>query len=284
MELNNRNITSHVSMGKRQPRLISGENNTREVEIKPSEELANALAAKRQRDIYKDTPVRYLGFTNELGAAVSHVCAGSKGIIGKIPGLSWIPAIGYIVFDVADKFKKGEDGTGKKPSFRTGGSELCAQLLQSVALPTLVIKGTQTVVKKACDKIAKNPALKSDGKWGKIITTGVSLAVLFATIKPVDKVAETIINKVVNPILGLGHKNDTVNIVNEVEKPADIDSANDRVEISNKENSALDKIAEAAESVPDDKVLIIVEAEKSDETEAAAAEESDNALEEIIEE
>ena len=67
MELNNRNITSHVSMGKRQPRLISGENNTREAEIKPSEELANALAAKRQRDIYKDTPVRYLGFTNELG-------------------------------------------------------------------------------------------------------------------------------------------------------------------------------------------------------------------------
>ncbi len=266
MELNNRNITSHVSMGKRQPRLISGENNIREAEIKPSEELVNALAAKRQRDIYKDTPVRYLGFTNELGAAVSHVCAGSKGIIGKIPGLSWIPAIGYIVFDVADKFKKGEDGTGKKPSFRTGGSELCAQLLQSVALPTLVIKGTQTVVKKACDKIAKNPALKSDGKWGKIITTGVSLAVLFATIKPVDKVAETIINKVVNPILGLGHKNDTVNIVNEVEKPADIDSANDRVEISNKENSALDKIAEATESVPDDKVLIIVEAEKSDET------------------
>ena len=48
-----------------------------------------------------------------LGAAVSHVCTGSKGIIGKIPGLSWIPAIGYIVFDVADKFKKGEDGTGK---------------------------------------------------------------------------------------------------------------------------------------------------------------------------
>ncbi len=46
----------------------------------------------------------------------------------------------------------------------------------------------------------------------------------------------------------------------------------------------MDKIAEATESVPDDKVLIIVEAEKSDETEAAAAEESDNALEEIIEE
>ncbi len=49
MELNNRNITSHVSMGKRQPRLISGENNIREAEIKPSEELVNALAAKRQK-------------------------------------------------------------------------------------------------------------------------------------------------------------------------------------------------------------------------------------------
>ncbi len=154
------------------------------------------------KDIFKDTPVRYLGFTNELGAAVSHICQGAKGLISKIPVLSWIPAIGYISLDVVDKYQKGENNTGKK-KVRAGTSELCTQILQSVALPTFVIKGAQTMGKKLCDTLAKNPAFKSSGKWGKIITTGASLVALFATIKPIDKLTETVTDKVINPILGL---------------------------------------------------------------------------------
>ncbi len=202
----------------------SGKNKTDKlIENIPSDEKELYLKiSQRQKDIYKDTPVRYLGFTNEVGAAASHIFTGSKGLMGKIPALSWIPAIGYITFDVADKYKKGEDGTGAKPSLKAGGRELCSQLLQSVTLPTLVIKATQTVAKKVCDKFAKNPALKSEGKWGKIITTGVSFAMLFATIKPIDKLSEQIIEKVINPVLGLGNKNTAVvDITAKVEKVPD---------------------------------------------------------------
>ncbi len=183
----------------------------------------NTSASKK--DVFKDTPVRYLGFTNELGAAVSNVCQGTKGLIGKIPAISWVPAIGYIVLDVADKYKKGENGTGKK-KVRAGASELCTQMLQSVALPTFVIKGVQTIGKKACDKFAKNPAFKNGGKWGKIITTGASLAALFATIKPIDKLTEKIMNKIINPILGLEKQNkDECILINKAVKADETDCA-----------------------------------------------------------
>ena len=82
------------------------------------------------------------------------MCAGSKGIIGKIPGLSWIPAIGYIVFDVADKFKKGEDGTGKTKFQNRWKRALCAAFAECCTSHPCD-KRHPNCCKKACDKIAK---------------------------------------------------------------------------------------------------------------------------------
>lgn len=220
MKLNNNNIVERYQQYLNSPE-------AKKVPIKNTLSMQGKLRYDTftpKKDVFKDTPARYLGFTNELGAAFSHLCQGAKGLLGKIPVLSWIPAIGYISLDVADKYQKGENGTGKK-KIRSGASELCTQMLQSVALPTVVIKGVQTTGKKLCDNIAKNPAFKSSGKWGKVITTGASLAALFATIKPIDKLTENVMDKIINPILGLNKNKENENIL--ADESAEVNSLDD---------------------------------------------------------
>ncbi len=171
----------------------------------------------KQKDIYKDTPVRYLGFTNELGTAVKDVCGKSTGFVRHIPSLSYVPAVGYIACDVFDKYKKGEDGTGRKPSVKIGARELITQTLTSVLAPTGVILATQNLTKKAAGKfMPKMPKniidafTKNNNKLAKISMVAISIAVLCAATKPIDKLAEKVVDKIINPLFGIKHKEQTV--------------------------------------------------------------------------
>lgn len=189
---------------------------SRKQDIPHSKEF-NKKNVKIKKDIYKDTPVRYLGFTNELGTAVKEICTGANGIVKHLPALSYIPALGYIACDVADKYKKGEDGTGKKPSIRTGARELISQVTTSVLAPTGVVvatqKATKAVAKKAAPKLPEKLVTaftKNGGRAGKIATVGVSLVALTVASKPIDKVTEKVFEKTVDPLLGI-HKNNCKN-------------------------------------------------------------------------
>lgn len=210
----------------------------------------------KQKDIYKDTPVRYLGFTNELGTAVKEVCGKSKGFVRHIPSLSYVPAVGYIACDVFDKYKKGEDGTGKKPSIKIGARELITQTLTSVLAPTGVILAAQNLTKKAAGKISpKMPKniidafAKNNNKLAKISTVAVSLVVLCAATKPIDKLAEKVIDKIINPVFGIKHKEQTAVIVLE-KATLDDASQNEFIETDAKplDEAELQKVADALET------------------------------------
>ena len=97
------------------------------------------------KDIYSETPVRLLGFTNEVGAAIAP-------IIGPVSELiSYVPALSYIAMDTFDKYKKGEDNTGEKPSVKKGIEQLSFQVFASVILPTAAVKTAQLVANKLLD-------------------------------------------------------------------------------------------------------------------------------------
>ncbi len=195
------------------------------IKLNNTPHTAASCRAQNNKDKFKDTPVRYLGFTNELGAAFSEVCTGASGIARHIPALSYIPAIGYISCDVFDKYKKGEDGTGEKPSVKMGARELVSQVLGSVLLPTALImgvqKGVKAIAKKVAPKLPENIVgtfTKNNGRLGKIGTVIVSLAALLMATKPIDKLVDKGIEKVFDPAFGVKHTAGTLETANAAEK------------------------------------------------------------------
>ncbi|MCM1265897.1 MAG: hypothetical protein NC200_06830 [Candidatus Gastranaerophilales bacterium] len=106
-------------------------------EQKPVEENKESKKEKR-KDIYLDSPIRALGYTNELGEAI-------RPISPLLANLSWLPAIAYIGADVADKYKQDEYGN-EDPSGKRASKQLATQLLASVLLPTAAVKTGQSIV------------------------------------------------------------------------------------------------------------------------------------------
>ncbi len=103
----------------------------------------------KKKDIYTDSPVRYLGFANEVGAAISP----AAGAILEMA--TYGPALGYIAMDVIDKHKRGDNDDYKKCSDKRATKQLVFQLLASVLLPTCIVKTAQTVTDKAINKFRK---------------------------------------------------------------------------------------------------------------------------------
>ncbi len=93
---------------------------------------------ERRRDIYAEFPIRALGYTNELGEAI-------RPISPLLANLSWLPAIGYISADIADKYNQDEYGN-QDPSKGRASKQFITQLLASVFLPTAAVKVGQSVV------------------------------------------------------------------------------------------------------------------------------------------
>jgi hypothetical protein len=101
--------------------------------------------AKKGKDIYIDTPVRLLGFTNEIGAAISPVI----GPVGEL--ISYAPALTYIFMDTRDKYKRGDDNSYEKPSAKNGTKQFVFQSFASVILPTGIVKTSQAFAEKTID-------------------------------------------------------------------------------------------------------------------------------------
>ena len=105
----------------------------------PSEEVIEEIKEPvRRNDPYSKMPIRLLGYTNELGEAV-------RPISPLLANLSWLPAIGYISADIADKYKQDEY-SNQKTSKGRASKQLVTQLLGSVFLPTIAVKIGQSIV------------------------------------------------------------------------------------------------------------------------------------------
>lgn len=103
---------------------------------------------KSDKDVYSDTPIRLLGFTNEVGAAISPII----GPVGEL--ISYAPALGYIFMDTKDKYQKGDEDSYKKPSEKRAAKQLIFQMLASVILPTAAVKASQAFFNQALDSKA----------------------------------------------------------------------------------------------------------------------------------
>ncbi len=95
----------------------------------------NEKPKEKRRDIYAEMPLRALGYSNELGEAI-------RPLSPMLANLSWLPAIGYISADIADKYRQDEFSV-KDPSKSRASKQLVTQLLASVFLPTVAVKAGQ---------------------------------------------------------------------------------------------------------------------------------------------
>ncbi|XP_055703491.1 mitochondrial fission process protein 1 [Phlebotomus papatasi] len=104
------------------------------------------------KDLYRDTPVRYLGYSNEVGEAF-------RPLIKKIfVHLSYGLAVSYVCADVYDKTVKvyKRPSGGSKAAAITAGDVFIWQMLASVIIPGFTINricwGTGKLLKMAHQK------------------------------------------------------------------------------------------------------------------------------------
>ncbi|CAG9862229.1 unnamed protein product [Phyllotreta striolata] len=132
-------------------------------------------------DLYRETPVRYLGYANEIGEAF-------RSIIGR----RWVNftygiATLYVLADTSDKaFKTYKDKINEQNHLRkvvyTTTDTLVWQLLASVAIPGFTINRVCAFSNYLLKKSEKLP--KNNRKW---IVTGIGLFTIPFIIKPIDK-------------------------------------------------------------------------------------------------
>lgn len=184
----------------------------------------NANYTAQKKDILKDTPIRALGYMDDIGAASRPLVEGAKsGLLRSFPSIAYIPAAAYITTNVVDKFRKGDDGTGEKPSVKAGFREALYQGAVNILAPMAIVKGVSKTAKAVPKLLSKLPegileqgkkafnainsnkigakAVKISGKVGKVAVFATSLYALAKLSKPIDKTVEKIMEKTVDPLL-----------------------------------------------------------------------------------
>lgn len=86
-------------------------------------------------------PLRGLGYSNEVGAALSAMPGWGK----TAEVLLWIPALMYLGADIFDKYSRGKEGNYSNASVTTAVEEATFQALASVILPTAAVKMGQNL-------------------------------------------------------------------------------------------------------------------------------------------
>ncbi|CAH1115272.1 unnamed protein product [Psylliodes chrysocephalus] len=131
-------------------------------------------------DLYRQTPVRYLGYANEVGEAF-------RSIIGrKWVNFTYGVATLYVLTDTSDKSiktyktKLNEENHLKKVIYTTTDT-LIWQLLASVAIPGFTINRVCALTNYLLKKSEKLPT--NNRKW---IVTGIGLFTIPFIIKPID--------------------------------------------------------------------------------------------------
>lgn len=81
-------------------------------------------------------PLRGLGYSNEIGAAVSTMPVWGKAAETAL----WIPALMYFGADIYDKYSRGKEGNYTKASATAALEQTIFQALASVILPTAAVK------------------------------------------------------------------------------------------------------------------------------------------------
>jgi len=144
------------------------------------QKVENIFGANRPDvDLYRDTPLRYCGYSNEVGESF-------RPLIPRVfVNLSYAIAISYVLAECADKtvktYKKHELlGGGLRPAAIIAGDVFLWQMFASVAIPGLVINR----ITWAAGKLLKNAKIK--GMARKWTPTCIGLVAIPFIIKPID--------------------------------------------------------------------------------------------------
>lgn len=152
------------------------------------------------KNILHDSPLRYTGYCDDIGAATRVVFCKSKNFFLKhLPAFAY-GAVGlYVAADTAMTYSKVKKTEGKEMAKKKAAKQLAFQALSSVVIPFAVVTAAQFLGGKAINKIAPN--MKARSKDVTLALTGVGA--LFALSKPMDKASNFIVDKTVGKALGL---------------------------------------------------------------------------------
>lgn len=184
--------------------------NTAFADKKPAKKAAVDNDAKK--DIYRDSPVRYLGYSDDIGAAIRVLCNNSKNpLVKNLPKISYIPAGVYIAADVASTYKASKEIEGKKVARKKAFGEAIFQGITNILFPILIVGAAQKAMGKGFDKFVPKLKQKITPAGEKIVNRQRDialalggLATLLAVSKPVDNFSDNVLmKKIINPVLGL---------------------------------------------------------------------------------
>ena len=134
-----------------------------------------------QPDIWRDTPLRYLGYANEVGEAFGP-------LYPKFVHPSYGIAFAYVGCDAADKYSKSvENGDSSSKTIQITCDALVWQTLASVILPGQVIR----LVTAGATAVTKTNAAAFLPKSARLyLPTAVGLATIPFIIHPIDNMVD----------------------------------------------------------------------------------------------
>ena len=164
---------------------------------------------KQKKDILHDSPVRYIGYCDDIGATARVLCNKStNAFVRSIPVISYIPVAAYIGADVLSAYNKSKHTEGKEIAKKRAISQGIFQGITSILFPIGIVTAAQKAAGKAFDKFI--PALKGQLENGAknhkrdVALALAGLGALIAVSKYADKFAKNVLmNKIINPIIGI---------------------------------------------------------------------------------
>ena len=150
-------------------------------------------------DIFRDTPVRFLGYANEVGEAFRSLV--SKSIVHG----SYVVAFGYVFMDVIDKARKTIkiETENKQTSPYTKAAKVGADCLVWQTFASVLIPGF--TINRICftSLLFLNKVNKSNLRFNKMLTTAIGLGSIPVIIHPIDHFCHQAMDLTLRPILGI---------------------------------------------------------------------------------
>ncbi|CAM9389045.1 unnamed protein product, partial [Phaeothamnion confervicola] len=153
---------------------------------------------EREVDIFRDTPVRYLGYANECGEAFRPL------IPGYFVALSYAVAIAYVSSDAI--YKGYQCARDSKGNFKGASSTVCAipacfdvllfQMLASVIFPGFTINRWVTFV-----GYMEQTLHLQDSVSQPYLPTAAGLALIPFIVAPLDNLVERVLDLTIRPLL-----------------------------------------------------------------------------------
>ena len=144
---------------------------------------------KNDLDIWRDTPVRLLGYANEVGESFRYVFP--KGVVP-----SYVVAFAYVLADTQDKARRQYNNDGQKVTRKLYVSTadcLIWQTMASVCVPGFVI---HKIV-----KLTKWGTAGRFGPKGKFIPVAAGLCAIPFIVKPIDHGVDLVMDHTVRKIM-----------------------------------------------------------------------------------